>query len=1596
MAGLEETLALDVADALASISEVEDRMTKAASAAESAFSDAFSSALGEAQAFADLAGEALGAALTAGADAGGDSLSEALAQFDEVGVEVTVDSAEVDSVAADVAEISGTTDVTVTVDSTQVDEVVGQVEELAAGVEVPVSVSGDMGGGADPTQAVGGVSTAAGVATGGIAGLNKAAGKLIPVWGQVAIAGAGFAAVTKTMFDYAVGSEAANKRLTQAYGDQTDALQDLTTVANLSPGVDTLKELTLATGSSGAGLKTFIANQAQLGIQSGATREQLLETGKGFALLANYVSAARPELGTADQVAAGLAGALARGGRFAAKFGLDVGATAEIAARASEQYSKPTAELSLWEKQTAGLSIALERLGPNLGTTLDDNLDSPIIKMRSLERELKGVLSAAGEPLVDPLIAAMIALQPAVTGVAEVFGKFGGAVVPVLATALVPLADALGAVADLFAAIPGPLIGAAAAFYGVSRGAGMLLPLIAKIGPALSAVSAKIGLFATSIKFDGIVAAFGGVQKEITLLSVANAKAAASSTALIAGLEAEGAATYGVTEAILAETAAMQASVALKAALVELGVATAEVAAANLAVKNGEAGAEARLTAALAAEAQAQAVVTAATTTASTARVEAAAATGIVITGLGAEAVALSELSVAAGASAVASETAAANDAKAGAAANASNPLILALTVALGLAAAAWFVFGGASKKADDAIKEGKTTLADYRDSLNLTNTDLAKLSSASAQQQFREASGAAQEFYDSLGSDLTDDFNRLKFNLAQVGGALSGNKEDARALREQLLKTGEVKIEALEPSPGVVDIPAQEAATAALKKFKETGELSTSTMEKYEATLSPIAIKYLEQAKAAAALQEALETEAEAEIKAGNARDVSAIAALAASGQLGTLGEEGEIAARALLTESGAAEAAAAKTTEFEVAAEGATGTTVKLLAAAQRASEALTTTGAVGVGDLGAARALAASDAFASLPDEVQKAVQGVVDFADAEVEAAQEAGELLTSLGEVAQSVVGLTENLGEAVDRFDALAASQATFNATNRDLASTVRDVDNQVGTLGTSLAGNAATFDSASINAKNYQDYLKLLTTEQQKAITDLEGTEEAKAAATAAAVKGSAEATEEATQIAKDNSDTLLDFFDGATEKIRTFGEEQLKAGKPVGEVNAAVGDQVSQLRDAALAAGISAEEFDAYLQTVGVGVTGFSTEQLDTSGVTKLTTDLESLNSVINLLPPEKQVAIRAETDPEAQRALIEESLQGLFGAVQVAIKTYLAAPTQEEKLFALATIQDDPSFAVTAVVNLGIDPAQAANAIATLNAYNNDPANAVKIVPTAETAAAIAGVNAVADQAKAEIPLNVLWDPAARAKAEAEIEKERQASLLVIANTEQLDPITNPVTKDVQLNIIVPDWAKGLFPGISQGTVLPTRNSGRSAGREANARRAGKGKEQGGALIDSYEYATGGARLDDDVRRKLGMAAKISGAPKPGRYGPGANITFAENGTAGEYFISRSITDRARNQGLVQAAAQDLGVNLAPQVTVNASAGAQRQQVPPELAAAINSLADAKATPPPPGQAPIAVGQINIQESRDAYQTADQISDALASEAFRRGSF
>jgi hypothetical protein len=1593
MAGLEETLALDVADALASIAEVEDRMTKAASAAESAFSDAFSSALGEAQAFADLAGEALGAALTSGAEAGGDSLSEALAQFDEVGVEVTVDSTEVDAAAVDVADLSGATDVTIAVDSTQVDEVVAQVEELSVGVDVPVNVSADLGGGdggAGPADAVGGVSTAAGVATGGIAGLNRAAGKLIPVWGQVAIAGAGVAAVTKTMFDYAVTAETANKRLTQAYGDQTDALQDLSTVANLSPGVDTLKELTLATGSSGSQLKIFIANQAQLGIQAGATREQLLETGKGFGLLANYVSAARPELGTADQVAAGLAGSLARGGRFAAKFGLDVGTTAEIAARASEEYGKPAAQLSIWEKQTAGLSLALERLGPNLGTTLDENLDSPIIKMRSLERELKSVLSAAGEPLVDPLIAAMIALQPAVTGVAEVFGKFGGAVVPVLASALVPLADALGAVADLFAAIPAPLIGAAAAFYGVTRGAGALLPLVLKIGPALSALSAKIGLFATSIKFDGITAAFGGVQKEITLLSVANAKAAASSEALIAGLEAEGAATYGVTEAILAETAAMQASVALKAALVELGAATAEVAAANVAVKNGEVGAEARLTAALAAEAAAQEVVVAATTTASTARLEAAAATGVVITGLGAEAVTLTELSVAASASAVAAETAATNVAKAGATASASNPLLIGLTVALGLAAAAYFFLSSKSKETEKAVEESKTALDEYAETLGLTNEQLANLDSGSAQKQFKNAGEAASTFFESLGSGgkgFQDDFNRLGLDAGLAGRAIRGTAQDAEAFRRTLLDSGEVKI--FKP---VGATPEQMKAyeDAYIKYGTTVGKVDGDVSDKSRASSSNIASAFEKQLAAQIAAEKAATVRGEAEVKAGNSSNVAGLRALAAAGQLGTLGPAGEVAARALLRLSDAETEAAATATEFQVAGEGATDQTKKLLQSVSDAFDALAKTGSVAIGDLGAARALAATAGFKNLPKEVQDATNAVLEYADSEVEAAQDAGQLLSSLGEVAQSVVGLTESLGEAVDKFDALASSQATFNATNRDLAGTVRDVDNQVGDLGTSLAGNAATFDAASINAKNYQDYLGLLTTEQQKAINDLEGTEEAKAAATAAAVKNSATATEEATQIAKDNSDQLLDFFDGATEKIRTFGEEQLKAGKPVGEVNAAVGDQVTQLRDAALAAGISAEEFDAYLATVGVGVTGFSTEQLDTSGVTKLTGDLATLNSAINLLPPDKQIAIRAETDPEKQRALIEESLSGLQGAISVSIRTFLAAPTPEAKLFAINSVEADPSFAVQAVVNLGVDPAQAAQAISTLNAFNNAPENAVKIVPTAETAAAIAGVNAVADQAKADIPLNVIWDPAKRAEAEAQIEKDRQASLTVIANTEALDPIAAPITKDVTLNIIVPPWAQSLFPGYTPPKAAPPTPL------QTAFPALGPKKKRGGALINSVEYATGGVRVDPDTLDQLARSAALPGAPRPGRYGPGANITFAENGTAGEYFISRSITDRARNQGLVQTAAQDLGVNLAPQVTVNASASAQRSQVPSELVSAIASLADAQVAPPPPGQAPIAVGQINIQESRDAYRTADQVADALTAEAFRRGSF
>lgn len=686
--------------------------------------------------------------------------------------------------------------------------------------------------------------------------------------------------------------------------------------------------------------------------------------------------------------------------------------------------------------------------------------------------------------------------------------------------------------------------------------------------------------------------------------------------------------------------------------------------------------------------------------------------------------------------------------------------------------------------------------------------------------------------------------------------------------------------------------------------------------------------------------------------------------------------------------------------------------------LQVARDAAQRFATEGTVDPNALSAVRAIAESPAFATLDANTQGAITALVEFADAEKQAAIDAGDLISSTGEVVQSIESLQDALSDAVDSFGELQGAQGRYNAGQRDIDSGIRGIDDQVRELGASLDDQGAKFDAATINGGNYRDFLKLLSDDQRRAIDgDTSGQplpDAAKAELVRNAILGSADAMSRANDEAKDNADSLLDYFDTVTGKIAEEGRAAIERGDDLGAVNAKVAEQVRAFRDAAIAAGVSAEAVDAYLALVDLSAeTGFSLPQLDASGVIDAIAKLDTLQAVISSFPPETQVRINAlEGNPEGQIAAIQGALDELPIEKQVAVQTALSAPDTAAAQFAIDSFVNTPR-AITTLVNVGLSADSATQALADLAAFNADAANLTKIPVTIEAAVAIGAINdqLAADIAAATVNLEPGTEEYDAAVAEATAERDKRIKLF--ADTGQLDPkIAEAIrteTKVVDVDFKVPEWARSFFgidgarqvrPQIDVDVNMPQPNrrpSGSRRGGEGGGGGGGGSFSQGGAIIESETYAAGGARVDPRVRRRLEQQRRKSSPdeqPDPGFYGAGRYVTFAEADTAGEYFISRKPTERARNQELVRTAAQDLGVSLAaPSVTVLApQAAVPGATSDPALVAALDQLAAAQRTQRP-ARATV-IEQINVTEASDARGTAATISAEFTAQQFLQG--
>lgn len=1294
MSDLTESLGLDVSEALSAVDSLEERLTSAAEAAQDALSAAFTASLDDLQALADLGAAALAEGVSTGLSDGADEGVAAVESAVE-GLEPTVDvDVEIEDSAIGELESAieaASTTVDVGVDASEVAVAEEDVQGLIAAeqqAEQVITISAqadgladaegqvaDLGGGAEKAQdqtgnlgvEMGELGAVSAVASGQLSGTAGIVKGLPGGFGLAAVAGGAFAGALTGLVNKAINADAASTRFKETLGSMAGEVESL---AGTVPGLDkNLGDLALSTGSSASAIREAITTFVLLGRSAGATEDQIAGSSKQLVVLANYLSATNPKLGTADELITKLGGALVRGGRFAANFGLDVGTSADVAARAGEMYGKAGTSASFFEKQTAGLAIVFEKLGPTMAAGIDEGVDRPIVKLRQLEAELTKVLVTGSKPLIQPFVDALIALQPVLIGAAGLFSSLASGVFPIFAAQIGAIGKVLGALAELLDnRFAQALVATAGGFLAAQKSASLLLTLIPRIASGLASIASATGLNTLADK----LASFAGGAK------AAQVQTAALTATTRANATAQSALAVAIGEAAVASTegAALQAAyneqqaagVAVAEARIAVARADAAATEATAAVKAGEVGAVDALTVA-----QGQQAAAASTLLAATERL--AAAEGQYVVALDATVAAdtvkgasLEALSVKATAAATAQTEAAAASTSAASSAGGLSAVMGPLAILVGVAGAAWALWSSSSKAAEEATKKAAESLSTYREELGLTNSQLSTLDASTAARSLEAAGLGAKRFKDALSDEgIIEAFNSKALSLGDAGLALDGNVEAAKRFRQSLVDAGEI------------DFKGSGDALAKFRRdFVETGVVSDATLKR----MKPIAGQFVAQAEAAEKARKELVEKAKAEISGGNASETSAVQSLAAAGALGDLGKKGEIAARSLLAKADAAKASAKADIDAAVATEQYGDAVGVQIDAVNRATEALAAGETANVGDFGAARALAASQAFSSLPDDTQEATQALIDYSDEARTAAQENGDLVSATGEVGSSFVSLNGLLDDAIDKWESLSGARGNVLKSERDLR---------------------ASFDE---------------TTDE---ITESDGR-----------MRDWAETNQVAEEAARDNANAVQ----GTLQGIREYGELLLKQGTSTEDVKAKMKLLTAAFVEQVAGVGANREEVNEL-----VAAEGLLPDQIDqgfkATGLDAVTRQLQILNLTMLGLPPEAVVRISAIDDATEQAEAIEETIAGLPPDKQVAVRAILDLPSVAAAEGAVEALSEP----VEAAIKLGVEPAAARQAEKEIAFISK--ATGVEIEVTANTIAAVADLDAAAEPRTA--PLN-----------------------------------------------------------------------------------------------------------------------------------------------------------------------------------------------------------------------------------------------------------
>jgi hypothetical protein len=482
---ISEEVSLDIGSALDSVGRIGEALTDAAQAFRSELDDALSrlasvSIDGDATGVTDAINEAVDSSTTtipvdADTETLGGSIDEALASVDAT---VLVDG-DTSQLEADI-EAATSVDATIVVsaDTSALSSVTTQAVSASSSLDSVASSAVGATAGLASFSGAGGLSGATGA-------LSKIPGAALPAAGAIgAIAAAG-----DQFFSSALNANAATDRFNQTFG----ALAGQINTVDIG-GLNTkLGDLNLSLGSSTSEVRNVLSTFGQLGSASGRSAEDVALASEQLVALSARAVALNPNLGSVGEVASRLSTGLARGGRFAAQFGVSLTA-AEIEARALADTGKRSAsELTQFDKAAAGAAIAAERYGSSLQRDIAQGTQNPVIALRALSAEFGKFTTALGQPLISPVINILESLLPIAESAANLLGGLAAAFAPILdaaVSALQPLiSGVLNTLADVVASLT-PL------FENVA------VQITSLLGPALSSLDPL---------FQAIVRLFGAI-----------------------------------------------------------------------------------------------------------------------------------------------------------------------------------------------------------------------------------------------------------------------------------------------------------------------------------------------------------------------------------------------------------------------------------------------------------------------------------------------------------------------------------------------------------------------------------------------------------------------------------------------------------------------------------------------------------------------------------------------------------------------------------------------------------------------------------------------------------------------------------------------------------------------------------------------------------------------------------------------------------------------------------------------------------------------------------------------------------------------------